>query len=254
MLPILLYGCETWLLNTSSLSQLERFQAELGRRILKLPSFFSTSTVCICLCWPSMASRILVRKLSFLAKLLFPQNHSISSHMFTSAAITDPLNISIIQQCRLLESITHTEVLHLCLDDPECAPAIVRSMKEEIFKSDLSRLITLSESHSSHYIAEIARDISWRYLWDLALDRGIQGTHQLQRIIYLLSRPIFNRTYCPTCCVHQRLVSRARLLLTERTPPRRRSLARETNLSMQSKSLIHVCTMVNIGYTASGYI
>ena len=75
-------------------------------------------------------------------------------------------------------------------------------MKEEIFKSDLSRLITLSESHSSHYIAEIARDISWRYLWDLALDRGIQGTHQLQRIIYLLSRPIFNRTYCPTCCVY----------------------------------------------------
>ena len=45
VLPILLYGCETWLLNTSSLSQLERFQAELGRRILKLPSFFSTSTV-----------------------------------------------------------------------------------------------------------------------------------------------------------------------------------------------------------------
>ena len=37
VLPILLYGCETWLLDSSSLQALEKFQCEIGRRILKLP-------------------------------------------------------------------------------------------------------------------------------------------------------------------------------------------------------------------------
>ena len=199
VLPILLYGCETWLLNVTSLSALESFQAEIGRRILKLPSFFSTSTVQICLCWPSMATRILVRKLGFLAKLLSPQVNSISSHIFTSTAITDPLNISIIQQCRFLESITQVDVLQSCLNDPEVAPSIVKLRKEELFKQDLVHLYDSSVSPSSQFVAKVARDTSWRHLWDLALDKGVHGTRQLQRIIYLLSRPIFSHIHCSQC-------------------------------------------------------
>ena len=177
--------------------------AEIGRRILKLPSFFSTSTVRICLCWPSMATRILIRKLGFLAKLLSSQDLSISSRLFTSAAITDSLNISIIQQYRLLESITRTDVLKLCLESPECAPSIVKSMKDDILKQDRTGLISSSQSHSSHYFAEIARDILWHLLWDFTLNRGVQGTLQLQRIIYLLSHPIFDRIFCSSCGSHE---------------------------------------------------
>ena len=41
ILPILLYRCETWILDTSTITNLERFQIEIGRRILQLPKHFS---------------------------------------------------------------------------------------------------------------------------------------------------------------------------------------------------------------------
>ena len=45
----------------------------------------SNSSVRICLGWPSMASRILVKKLNFLAMLLQPRTCSRSSSIFISA-------------------------------------------------------------------------------------------------------------------------------------------------------------------------
>ena len=45
ILPILLYGCETWILDSSTIARLERFQNEIGRRILQLPKHFSGTTV-----------------------------------------------------------------------------------------------------------------------------------------------------------------------------------------------------------------
>ncbi len=40
--PILLYGCENWILTDSQLDLLEAFQGEIGKRILKLPRFHSS--------------------------------------------------------------------------------------------------------------------------------------------------------------------------------------------------------------------
>ena len=85
-------------IDKTTLSSLKSFQMEIERRILKLPSLFSNLNVRICLGWPSMASRIVVRKLQFLAKLLQPGSRSISSYIFTAAAIADPWNVSIIQK------------------------------------------------------------------------------------------------------------------------------------------------------------
>ena len=36
VIPVLLYGCDTWLLDSSAILLLEQFQYEIGRRILKL--------------------------------------------------------------------------------------------------------------------------------------------------------------------------------------------------------------------------
>ena len=36
IVPILLYGCENWVLTTSLLTQLEQFQGEIRRRILRI--------------------------------------------------------------------------------------------------------------------------------------------------------------------------------------------------------------------------
>ena len=43
MIPMLLFGCENWMLTDSMLHQLESFQGEIGRRILKvsLYTFYS---------------------------------------------------------------------------------------------------------------------------------------------------------------------------------------------------------------------
>ena len=133
----------------------------------------------------------------FLAKLLQSEKSTLSSQMFTSVAIIDAYDVSIIQQCRMLESNTGTSVLKLCLECPEDAISIVRSEKSNIFDRDID---TSSLTHpSAHLVASVAQSVSWCHLWDLALDRGVRGTNQLQRIVYHLSRPIFSDFSCPLC-------------------------------------------------------
>ena len=68
--PILLYSSETWLLDSTSLDALESFQHDIGCCILRVPKFYSKLAVRIALHWPKAATRILIRKLGFLSKLL----------------------------------------------------------------------------------------------------------------------------------------------------------------------------------------
>ena len=120
--------------------------------------------------------------------------------MFTSVAIIDAYNVSIIQQCRMLESNIVTSVLKLCLECPEDTISIVHSEKSNLFDRDIVNLIASSLNHpSAHLVASVAQSVSWCRLWDLALDRGVRGTNQLQRIVYHLSRPIFSNFSCPLC-------------------------------------------------------
>ena len=63
VIPILLYGCENWILTDPLLDHLEAFQAEMGRRTLKLSKFHSALSTRLALRWPSLAARILVLKL-----------------------------------------------------------------------------------------------------------------------------------------------------------------------------------------------
>ena len=56
IVPILLYGYENWVPTTSLLTQLERFQGEIARRILKLSKNHSALSCRIALQWPSVAA------------------------------------------------------------------------------------------------------------------------------------------------------------------------------------------------------
>ena len=144
ILPILLYGCETWLLDTTSLKALEDFQCEIGKRILCLPKFHSKNVVRIALHWPSMATRILIRKLTFLAKLLSNTKDIISGRIFTSLAVVDVYNVSIVQQCRMLESELGTHTLASCLENPPEATITVKSAKATILKADFDALLSIT--------------------------------------------------------------------------------------------------------------
>ena len=70
VLPCLLFGAETWILNPTLLQKLESFQAELAKRILWLPTFTPNNTALMVLQWPSMRARILIIKLCFLHKVV----------------------------------------------------------------------------------------------------------------------------------------------------------------------------------------
>ena len=70
ILPILLYGCENWILNDSLLDRLDCFQAWVGKRILSLTKFHNNTIIPVALDLPSTRSVILMKKLKFLAKLM----------------------------------------------------------------------------------------------------------------------------------------------------------------------------------------
>ena len=86
--------------------------------------------------WSSVATRILVRKLTFLAKLLANTDDIISSCIFTSLAIVDVYNVGIVQQGQMLESELNMDIHASYLKNTEDAPAIKKSMKTDIIKSD----------------------------------------------------------------------------------------------------------------------
>ena len=102
----------------------------------------------------------------------------------------------------MLENITGTNTHHSCLENPEAAVSIIKAEKKNLYKRDYASLIGkyyACPNSSSFFIASVAKETTWRHLWDLALDRGTQGTKQLQRIIYNLGRPIFGTYTCPIC-------------------------------------------------------
>ena len=193
VIPILLYGCEIWLLDSTCLSLLESFQCEIGRRILQLSKHHSNNVVRIGLHWPSVGTRILLRKLAFLGKLLSSSDDTMSTRVFTTLAIDNAYdNISVVQQCRMLEVQLGTNVVEQCLQDPDNAFSTFRSRKNMLLKQDFNKLLLSAlNSPSAHVIASIASQISWRKLWDLALDRGVKGTYAVQGLLRELSRPLW---------------------------------------------------------------
>ena len=96
----------------------------------------------------------------------------------------------------MLESELNTNVLALCLKNPEDAPAIVKSMKTDIIKSDFEVLVSSAAIHpSAKYVAIVAETASWY----MALDRGVQGTRGMQSLLKELSRQVFENFSCRSC-------------------------------------------------------
>ena len=94
VIPVLLFGCENWMLKDSMLHQLESFQGEIGRRILKLSKYHSTLSTRLALRWPSVTARMLVRKLSLLSKVSAEGNSKAHHKILLSWYI---------QECRAME-------------------------------------------------------------------------------------------------------------------------------------------------------
>ena len=169
VLPVLLYGHETWLLDSSCIQALEKFQCEIGRRILKLSKYHANDVIRIGLHWPAVATRILLRKLTFSSKLLSNYKDTMSSRIFISLAIEDIYNISVVQQCKMLEATLATNIMDQCLSNPNNAPEIVQINKKLLLKRDYSSAMS---QPSVYPAAQIAQTVSWRRV--LRLVKAVQ--------------------------------------------------------------------------------
>ena len=95
--PIVFYGCESWFLTDLIVTMLNTFQADIGKRILKLPRSHNNLSVRVGLKRRSCMVMIMLRKRTFLAKLLSNTTDS-SSHRIiqTLASKGDVFSISVI--------------------------------------------------------------------------------------------------------------------------------------------------------------
>ena len=93
---IALYGCELWYLTEQSIDTLERFQNEIGNRILRLPKFFSGKTTWFGLDMPSTVAWILICKLLYLYRLLTTQYDNVAARIVTTLTCIDSTEMAIV--------------------------------------------------------------------------------------------------------------------------------------------------------------
>ena len=174
VIPTLLFGFENWVLTDSMLHQLESFQGEIKRHILKLSRHHSTLSTRLGLRWTSITTRILISKLSLLTKLSEGEG-SIGSQIFSSL----PQGfLRLMHKCRHLEEKLSCQG---CTDSLLNAQSSLREKKREILRTDWDSCITEASDHCSMATAaQIAVNVSWVKLWDITLDHGPRGTECLQ--------------------------------------------------------------------------
>ena len=111
-----------------------------------------------------------------------------SSRSFTTLAIDDVYSITIVQQCHMLQALLAT--VCQCLEHPDDAIAIVQSNKKLLHDHDFELLLSsvVTSRSVEPIVANFAELVSWKKIWDGALDYGFKGTTRVQVI---LSRPSF---------------------------------------------------------------
>ena len=187
VLPCLLYGAESWILDNGLLAKLESFQAELAKRILCLHKYTANNVARMALQWPSMRARIFIIKLKFLHKIIVG-DLSLSARTFRSLAVMDVESLLLVRQCRFLESTLDSSFTTSILTSPKSVS--LSSIKKDLLKLDISLLLSDAASHRSQTLVQqiaSSQEGSWPKLWDLTLERGVFGTTCIQAVLKSLS-------------------------------------------------------------------
>ena len=94
---------------------------------------------------------------------------------------------------RIRQQYKNQEKLNIAGGEISTTPAIVKSMKTDIVKSDFEVLLSPAAIHpSAKYVATVAETTSWCRMWDIALDRGVQGTRGMQSLLVVKSLKTFH--------------------------------------------------------------
>ena len=171
VMPVLLYGCENWILNAESKKMLESFQGELAKRILKWPKHFSNTaasiSIAIGLQW--IESRILERKLSYLQHVLVASEKTLSGSK-VEACCDEISSLCVVKECQELESAFGLKATEKLLN----REAIVnRRLKEDLRKKD--HLLRSEKCKAkAPMIVKVETRVGWCKLWDRTLEFGVQ--------------------------------------------------------------------------------
>ena len=140
-----LHACENWILTDPFVDQLEAFQGDIGRIIFKLPKFNSTISTHLALKWPSIATRILILKLSLLLKIS-SDGGSVASRIYFSLTAKDSQLLRILHEYKSLEDklgslgATNTVIN---------AEASMKEVKWRILKVDWDTCLSTASEHNT---------------------------------------------------------------------------------------------------------
>lgn len=196
VMPVLLFGCENWILSKHSLDQLESFLGELAKRALRWPRHFSNTAAVSALEMESMRCRLVVRKLGFLRRQQADSTIGVGATAMRS--LTDePETLCLVKECRELENVfktNYTDQILAGLDGVN-----LREVKEVFKRVDKERCLERC-SEKAPVIAEVAkRGGSWSRLWDTTLFLGTRHTAGLQALSRLLAHHGHGSKPCPLC-------------------------------------------------------
>ena len=170
VIPVLLYGCENWILTEPLCQKLESLQSELVKRKLKWPKYLSNTAALTTLDVPTVRSK---RKLSFLHRVVNSNPFSLSGR-------------------------TVLALSQLSLSGGGMQGAGGSDIRATIHDRDLQQNATKC-SVKAPIIAEVANRVGWSKLWDVALDIGVKSIRGLQ----CLSRAMYHHGRgdhpCPRC-------------------------------------------------------
>ena len=194
VMPVLLFGCENWILTETLWQKLEAFQGELVKRVLKWPRHHSNMAATTVLEKPMMRYIILVRKLGFLYHVVVSNPASLTGHVLLALCDdVDPL--CLVKECKEMEKWFGSNFTDIILSR---SLGSIREMKKEILELDKKK----NEGRclkKAPRVAEVSRQIGWAWLWDAALDSGWKTVKSLQLLSRAMSHQWRGNHPCHLC-------------------------------------------------------
>ena len=183
-MPVLLFGCENWILSETCLHILEAFLGELAKRALKWPMNFSNTSAILALEMETMRSRLVCRKLSFLKRLLGDSATGVGAVAMRSL-VDNVESLCLVKECHELETHYRTNFTDTVLVDADATS--LWTIKKTIREIDKEKLIRQCYEKSPTIADVSSRDGSWSKLWDTALHLGSRHTMGLRKLSRLMA-------------------------------------------------------------------
>jgi len=115
--------------------------------------------------------------------------------VFRSSLNSECKEISLIQQCRLLEEPYGTNFTDAVLQ----GDSSLSSVKKDLLKKDRQWQDSLISQHNSLKHLESLKDVLWYKVWDAVLDSGPNAAKYASSVFNILSWALFGDRQCRYC-------------------------------------------------------